>query len=110
MSGVITDDIKVLKRQMAAVLIYMDNFEENFTKEPGSLIRMMATIKSTHEMIMKNYSKDEVEKYNPGLDFYVKQIAEKFDNMIEQKIVERDRTAEAIRELVNRKQIANYQR
>ncbi|MFH1196229.1 MAG: hypothetical protein V1720_10975 [bacterium] len=110
MQELITDEITDLKNQLLTVVTYMDNFEENHMKTPGNLTRMMASIKAAHSQMQKDYSKEALEKYNPELNFYIKQIAEKFDNMIEQKIVERDNTATAIRELVNRQKIAIYQR
>lgn len=110
MNEFMIEDVNGLKNQLAGVINYLDEFEDNHSKNPGNLSRMMSDIKIVRENMLKKYKKEELEKFNQELDFYIKQIAEKFDNMIEQKSSERDQIAVKLQDFVNRKKIAKYQR
>ena len=104
------EDAHSIENDLNSLLKYLDTFHINSKQDPGTLSRMIDNIKLKREIMLKNYSKKELELFNPDMESYIKQICKSFDNIVEQNKTEISKTISGIKNLENKKKLVNYQR
>jgi hypothetical protein len=110
---------------MEAITVYIEKIEilliqvlnifeslndDNFESQLNSARDKMDTVKKIKTEIQGIYKKEEMIPFEEKLHFLAKQIEERFDNMIKEKNLERDRIGQEIEQLKNKKKLQNYRR
>lgn len=81
-----------------------ENFEGNFFYINETIKKN----KSLKEALEKEYSADQLKKFNSDLENRIKQINFLFDSIIREKEKERDAVGIKLKNTVNQKKIASY--
>lgn len=100
--------IELLLKDVQNILSSLTDEEfESQLKESNSKMEEVQQIK---EMLKKVYSFEELEPYEEKLYKMAKQIEVLFDNIVKRKYLEKERLAQEIGELKNKKKLQNYRR
>ncbi len=82
--------------------------EENFDKTMSHVRSLLNESQRHKAFLLENFSKDELENFEPYLTNLTKQIKESFDNIIEKKKIEIEKVRLQIQYTQNRKKLVNY--
>ena len=83
---------------------------DNFDKKIERLTFLREWIKKQRNELLDKYDKEELKVYNIELDKQIKQIHEKFDNIIESNKKTQKDVSVQLKNLLNNKKLVNYQR
>ena len=86
--------------------ISVEDFDNPFNRAKAN----MTLIHKLREELRSNYSKSELKKEDKELLFLAKQIENKYDNIIEKYVQERNSLSGSLKSVQNKKKIANYSR
>ena len=84
--------------------------ENNFFDELKNIKIEISEIQSIKNDLMNSPNKEELKKMEPELNYFAKQIQEKFDDIIEKKRNDLAEIALKIGNLQNSRKLANYSR
>ena len=82
--------------------------EENFEEKFYYIRETINRTQSIREELKKEFTDNELKKYNPEMDIQIKQIRKMFDSVVREKIVERDAAGIKLKNTLNQKKIASY--
>jgi len=103
--------ISSLKQDLNQVLFGLNGVNDyNFDEKMEFVNQRLLSIQKMKEEMQKHYDKAELEKFNPELDFIIKEINVKFDNMVEERTQIKDRIGKEIKSKQNEKKLVNYKR
>jgi t-SNARE complex subunit (syntaxin) len=103
--------INTLKNDLNDVIYYLNEIDdEDFSDKFSLLNQSINIIQNKREQLLSNYSREDLKKFNNELDFFIKQIVEKFDNKIEIKKSQQKVLSAQLQSTLNQKKLANYQR
>ena len=86
--------------------ISVDDFETHFIRAKSNMI----LIHKLREELKREHPRTELENNDKEIIFLAKQIENKYDNIIEKYIEERNILSEKLKSVQNKKKIANYSR
>lgn len=111
MDARIEKDIVVLKNDLDKILFNLQNVSENTYESRMEFINnTLAKVKKRREELLNIHPAEELKRFNPELEIYIKQIVEKFDNIISEKKVEQERISSELKKINNQKKLSNYSR
>ncbi|MCU7495305.1 MAG: hypothetical protein HF314_05800 [Ignavibacteria bacterium] len=84
--------------------------EENFEATMAAINEKTAKINALKLELKASYDRETLSKYEPGLIKLTKQLSNKFDNIISKVKTEKDAIGLELRNIQNKKKLANYNR
>ena len=107
----IEKDIVILKNDLDKILFNMQNVCENTYESRMEFInKTLAKVKKKREDLLNIHPVEELRKFNPELEIYIKQIVENFDNIIAEKKEEQEKISSELKKINNKKKLSNYSR
>ena len=107
----IEKDIGILKNDLDKILFNLVNVSENtFGSRMEFINKTLAKVKKKREDLLNIHPAEELKKFNPELEIYIKQIVENFDNIIAENKAEQNRIAAELKKINNKKKLTNYNR
>ncbi|GBD89821.1 hypothetical protein BMS3Abin04_00534 [bacterium BMS3Abin04] len=108
----------VLDTEIKRMETYLDNVENSFTNlQDDNFDSCMERIKiniskfeDTKNELIKNNSRELLRRRSQGLGQKVKQIYQRFDNVIKEKKSEQDKLKSLLLDSLNQKKLNNYKR
>ncbi len=103
--------IEKIESLLAQVQKILDSFtDEEFENQLKESNSKMEEVKHLKEMLKKSYSFEELQPFEEKLYKLAKQIEISFDNIVKRKYLEKERLAQELSELQNKKKLQNYRR
>jgi transcriptional regulator of heat shock response len=103
--------IEKLSATLNSVSAELESFDkDNFDKKIERLNFLKEWIEKQRSELISEYNREELKTYNIELDKQIKQIHEKFDNIIESNKKTQKDVSVRLNNLLNNKKLANYQR
>lgn len=102
------EEIKVLLVQVLSIISSLS--DEKFDEQLNLAKIKMQEVRSIKKMLQKSYSYEELLPFEENLYNLAKQIEEKFDNTIKKKMLEKEKVAQSIGQLQNKKNLQKYRR
>lgn len=107
----IEKDIVILKNDLDKILFNLENVNQNtFESRMEFINKTLARVKKKREDLLNIHPVEELRKFNPELEIYIKQIVENFDNIIAEKKEEQDKISSELQKINNKKKLTNYNR
>ena len=107
----IEKDIGILKNDLDKILFNLVNVSENtYSSRMEFINKTLAKVKKKREDLLNIHPAEELKKFNPELEIYIKQIVENFDNIIAENKAEQNRIAAELKKINNKKKLTNYNR
>lgn len=103
--------IAAIKKDLTQVLITLSGVNDyNFDEKIDLVNKKLSLVKSRKEQMYNNFDKTELEKNNPELGSIIKEISDKFFNLINEKTMEKDKIGQELKVKQNEKKLVNYKR
>ncbi|NOX18206.1 MAG: hypothetical protein GXO87_07985 [Chlorobi bacterium] len=103
--------IEKLGATLNSVGLELESFgDDNFDKKIERLSFLRDWVNKQRQDLIAEYDKEALKVYNIELDKQIKQIHEKFDNIIESNKKTQKEVSVQLKNLLNNKKLANYQR
>ena len=103
--------IEKLESTLKSVELELDSFDyDNFDKKIERLNFLQEWIEKQKNDLINEFGREELKVYNIKLNKQIKQIHEKFDNIIESNKKAQKEVSVQLKNLLNNKKLANYQR
>ena len=100
-----------LKSDLQTVINYLNELDDdNFSSKFSFINNSITKIRNKRELLLEKFSRDDLKKFNSELDFFVKQITDKFDNIIEDKQTQQKLVSAQLKSTLNQKKLVNYTR
>ena len=107
----IEKDIAILKNDLDKILFNLKNVSSNtFESRMEFIHKTLAKVKKKRENLLNIHSVEDLRKFNPELEIYIKQIVENFDNIIAEKKEEQEKVSSELKKINNKKKLTNYNR
>jgi len=107
----IEKDIVILKNDLDKILFNLENVSVNtFESRMEFINKTLAKIQKKREDLLNIHPVEELRKFNPELEIYIKQIVKNFDNIIAEKKAEQERISSELKKINNKKKLTNYSR
>lgn len=103
----------VIKKTLRDILTLVEEFEDNFEVSDDLVVKLnnaLETAKRIREELNAKFGAEVVDGFVKNNDHLVKQINEKFDNIISKNKKETERLSLEINSIANKKKIALYVR
>lgn len=105
----LTDEITGVKNELNKVLndlsdIAVDNIESKL----NSIGESINLLDGKRNKLREKYPEEELKKYNVELDLVIKEIINKFDDIINENKSEQNKLGTELKNMLNKKKLANY--
>jgi hypothetical protein len=104
-------DIVILKNDLDKILFNLENVSTNtFESRMEFINKTLARVKKKREDLLNIHPVEELRRFNPELEIYIKQIVENFDNIIAEKKEEQEKVSSELKKITNQKKLTHYNR
>jgi len=104
-------NIEQIKSSYIQVLNILNSFNDReFQRQLKKAKGLMDSSKLSREKLRNEYDARELQLYEADLQLLTKQIKEKFDNIVREKTLRKEKIAQQIEWLKNKKKLQNYRR